>query len=54
VLPTTKVLPQPPIRPDVDVDDLEGVLARGFLVPHPEDQEPLPEGRAEREASPET
>jgi hypothetical protein len=54
VLPTAKVLPQAPIRPDVDVDDLEGVLARGFLVPHAEDQEPLPEGRAAREASPET
>jgi hypothetical protein len=38
----------------VDIDDLEGVPARGFLAPHAEDQEPLPEGRAAREASAET
>jgi hypothetical protein len=38
VLPTAKVLPQRPIRPDVDIDDVEGVLAA--RVPYPVDQEP--------------
>jgi hypothetical protein len=38
VLPTAKVLPQRPIRPDVDIDDVEGVLAA--RIPHPVDQEP--------------
>jgi hypothetical protein len=43
VLPTAKVLPQPPITPDaVDPDDLGGVLAAKG-VPHPEDQGPRPE-----------
>ena len=50
VLPTAKVLPQRPIGPDLDIDDLEGVLARAGS-PHAEDQKPLPEGRAAREAS---
>jgi hypothetical protein len=54
VLPTAKVLPQPPLHPDVDIDDLGGVLARGFLVPHAEDLEPLPEGPAAGQASSET
>jgi hypothetical protein len=62
VLPTAKVLPQSPIPPDVppevppdvDLHDLEGVPARGFLVPHPEDQKPLPKGRAARGSSSET
>ena len=52
MLPTAKVLPQRPIRRDVDIDDVEGVLAA--RVPHAEDQEPLPEGRGAREASAET
>lgn len=54
VLPTAKVLPQRPIGPDIDVDDLEGVLMRRFLPPHAENQEPLPKGHAAREASTET
>jgi hypothetical protein len=42
VLPTAKVLPQGPIRPDVDINDLEGVLAaRQYARPHPEKQGPL-------------
>jgi len=54
ILPTAKVLPQRPIRPEVDVnvDDLEGVLTA--RVPHFEGQEPLPDGRAAREAKSET
>lgn len=47
VLPTAKVLPQPPIPPDVDIDDVGGVFAR-VAVPHPDDQAPLPEGPAAR------
>jgi hypothetical protein len=39
VLATARVLPQRPIRPDVDVDDLEGVLEA--RAPHPEDQGPV-------------
>lgn len=54
VLPTAKVLAQRPIHPDVEIDDVEGVLARGFVAPHAEDQKPLPEGRAARKASSET
>lgn len=52
VLPTAKVLPQRPIPTDVAIDDLAGVLAA--RVPHAEDQEPLAEGRAGREAQAET
>jgi hypothetical protein len=51
VLPTAKVLPQRPIRPDVDIDDVEGVLAA--RVPHPVDQQPHtsdPEPEAKSEA----
>jgi hypothetical protein len=33
---------------------VEGVLPRGFAVPHAEDQKPLPEGRAAQKASSET
>jgi hypothetical protein len=51
VLPTAKVLPQRPIRPDVDIDDVEGVLAA--RVPHPTDQEPHTSDR-EPEAKSET
>ena len=54
VLPTAKVLPQRPIRPDFDIDELEGVLAREFLVPHPRTRKPLPEGRAARKSGSET
>jgi hypothetical protein len=39
VLPTARVFPQRPIRPDIDVDDLEGVLEA--QAPHEEDQEPV-------------
>jgi hypothetical protein len=58
VLPTAKVLPEPlppiplpPLLGPVVFNDLEGVGFRPRGVPHPEDQEPLPEGRAAREAS---
>ena len=54
VLPTAKVLPQRPIRPDVAIDEVEGVLTRGFLVPHAEDREPIYENHAAREANSET
>ena len=39
LLPTAKVLPQRPIVPDVDIHDVDGVLAV-VGVPHPENQEP--------------
>ncbi|KLK90306.1 hypothetical protein AA309_26340 [Microvirga vignae] len=52
VLPTAKVLPQRPIRPDVDIDDVEGVLAA--RIPHAEDQQPIPERRMEPGANSET
>lgn len=50
VLPTARVLPQRPVRPEhVDEGDLGGVLAaRG---PHGEEQEPMVEGAEEREPS---
>jgi hypothetical protein len=51
VLPTAKVLPQHPIHPDVDIDDVGGVLAREFVVPHAEDRQPPPEGLAAQKAS---
>ena len=49
VLPTAKVLPQRPIPTDVATNDVEGVVAA--RVPHAENQEPLPEGCTEQEAS---
>lgn len=52
VLPTAKVLPQRPVRPEhVDEDDLGGVLA-ARTAPL-EEQEPLAETRSEREPTPE-
>jgi hypothetical protein len=33
VLPTAKVLPQRPIRPDVDIDDVEACSPRAFRIP---------------------
>ncbi len=51
VLPTAKVLPQSPIPPDFDLDDLEGVLA-AVGTPHAEDQRPPPEGGVAQEATP--
>lgn len=50
VLPTARVFPQRPIRPDIDIDDVEGVIAA--RAPHREAQEPLRETRAEPEHSP--
>jgi hypothetical protein len=52
VLPTAKVLPQRPIRPDFDFDNLDGVLVAARGVPHAEDPKPLPEDRAALEARP--
>jgi hypothetical protein len=52
VLPTAKVLPQRRVPPDIDIDDVDGVLAA--RVPHAEDREPLPEESVARGASSET
>ncbi len=41
LLPTAKVLPQRPIRPDVDFDNVDGVFV-AMGVPHPDDQAPIP------------
>jgi hypothetical protein len=46
VLPTAKVLAQRPIHPDVDIEGVEGVLAREFTLPHAEDPRPSPPGSA--------
>lgn len=50
VLPTARVLPQRPIRPDVDIDEVGGVIAAS--APHAEEQEPLVEVHLESEPSP--
>jgi hypothetical protein len=47
VLPTARVLPQRPIRPETDIDDVDGVIAAA-RVPHPEDRGPLPADRIAR------
>jgi len=51
VLPTARVLPEPPIHPDVDIEGVETAGIYATRNPHPEDQKPRPKSQTSREAS---